>query len=35
MSARDGAAARLRLDGLGSLVRELAAREPEAGRSAA
>jgi site-specific DNA recombinase len=31
----DGAAVRLRLDGLGSLVRDLAAREPEAGRTAA
>jgi hypothetical protein len=26
---------RLRLDGLGSLVRDLAAREPDAGRAAA
>ncbi|WP_135468379.1 recombinase family protein [Crenalkalicoccus roseus] len=31
----EGAAVRLRLDGLGSLVRDLAAREPEAGRAAA
>jgi site-specific DNA recombinase len=31
----EGAAVRLRLDGLGGLVRDLAAREPEAGRVAA
>ncbi|WP_203075816.1 recombinase family protein [Falsiroseomonas ponticola] len=31
----EGAAVRLRLDGLGSLVRDLAAREPEGGRAAA
>lgn len=31
----DGAAVRLRLDGLGSLVRDLAARGPEGGRAAA
>ncbi len=31
----DGAAVRLRLDGLGSLVRDLAAQAPEAGRAAA
>ncbi len=31
----EGAAVRLPLDGLGSLVRDLAAREPEAGRAAA
>jgi DNA invertase Pin-like site-specific DNA recombinase len=31
----EGAAVRLRLDGLGSLVRDLAGREPEAGRAAA
>ena len=31
----EGAAVRLRLDGLGGLVRDLAAREPEAGRAAA
>jgi hypothetical protein len=31
----EGAAVRLRLDRLGSLVRDLAAREPDAGRAAA
>jgi hypothetical protein len=31
----EGAAVRLRLDGLGSLVRDLAARESDAGRAAA
>jgi len=31
----EGAAVRLRLDGLGSLVRDLAAQAPEVGRAAA
>jgi hypothetical protein len=31
----EGAAVRLRLDGLGSLVRDLTAQSPEAGRAAA